>query len=74
MNAFLFGTISMGLMLVGFTRPSADIETEALYAAHDAEVARLMEAAPDQGLMGPMSITDPETGERIPVDVIAFND
>ena len=40
----------------------------------DLEFARLMEAAPDEGFIGETVITDSETGERIAVDTLAFND
>ncbi len=47
-------------------------ELEALYARHDAEVARLMAAAPDEELFGQLAMIDPSTGERVSIDLIAF--
>ena len=47
-------------------------QLEKLYAEHDAEVARLMAALPDDPLIGETSFTDPETGEDISIDLIAF--
>lgn len=47
-------------------------QLEKLYAQHDAEVALLMAAAPDQDLTGEASIVDPLTGEEASIDFIAF--
>lgn len=47
-------------------------ELEKLYAQHDAEVARLMAAAPDQPLVGEASVVDPLTGEEVSIDLVAF--
>lgn len=47
-------------------------ELEKLYARHDAEVARLMAAAPDDPLLAALEYVDPETGERTSIDLIAF--
>lgn len=47
-------------------------ELEKLYAEHDAEVARLMAAAPDEHLVGAAFMIDPTTGERVSIDLIAF--
>lgn len=50
----------------------AGMTLEDVYAEHDAEVARLMAAMPDDPLIGGMSYVDAETGEEIPIDLIAF--
>jgi hypothetical protein len=47
-------------------------QLEKLYAQHDAEVALLMAAAPDQDLAGEASLVDPLTGEEVSIDLIAF--
>ncbi len=47
-------------------------ELEQLYAKHDADVARLMAAAPDQRLAEAAFLLDPETGEAISIGLIAF--
>jgi len=47
-------------------------QLEKLYAQHDAEVARLMAAAPDDELFGETALIDPETGEEISIDLVAF--
>lgn len=47
-------------------------ELEKLYAQHDAEVARLMAAAPDEPLLAALAYVDPETGERTSIDLVAF--
>lgn len=47
-------------------------QLEALYAEHDAEVARLMAATPDEELVGEASLVDPLTGEEVSIDLVAF--
>jgi hypothetical protein len=47
-------------------------QLERLYAQHDAEVARLMAAAPDEDLVGEASLVDPLTGEEVSIDLVAF--
>ncbi len=47
-------------------------QLEKLYAQHDAEVAILMAAAPDDYLAGQGSLVDPLTGEEVSIDLIAF--
>ncbi len=62
------------------TAPPADLENDdsgdymkymtpaqldVLYAEHDAEVARLMAAAPDEELFGEAALVDPATGETV---------
>jgi len=74
MNAALFGALSLGLMLAAFTADSRACDLAAKAAADDAEVARLMAAAPDHGFMGPTVHADPETGEATHVDLLAFKD
>ena len=69
------------------TAPPADLENddsgdymkhmtpaqlEALYAEHDAEVARLMAAAPDESLFADAALIDPATGEKVPIDLVGF--
>lgn len=74
MNAALFGMLSLGLMLSAFSADSRQLDVALQAAADDAEVARLMEAAPDQGFMGATVHTDPATGEETQVDLLAFKD
>lgn len=50
----------------------AGMTLEEVYAEHDAEVARLMAAMPDDPLIGSTAYVDPETGEETSVDLIAF--
>lgn len=47
-------------------------QLEKLYAQHDAEVASLMAAMPDDPILGETSFTDPETGEEVSIDLVAF--
>ena len=47
-------------------------QLEKLYAEHDAEVATLMAAAPDEPLVGDASLVDPLTGEKVSIDLVAF--
>lgn len=47
-------------------------QLEKLYAEHDAEVGRLMAAAPDEPLVGDASLVDPLTGEKVSIDLVAF--
>jgi hypothetical protein len=54
--------------------PATRADLAAIHAEHDAEVARLMEAAPDVGFAGDIVITDPETGEQTEAQVLAFED
>lgn len=70
MNSILFGAITLGLISVAMTRDPQEVAA----LADDMEVARLMEQAPDEGSFTPTTITDPETGEQIVVDVLAFRD
>lgn len=79
--------LAAGAAPVAIITPPADLENddsgdymkgmspaqlEKLYAQHDAEVARLMAEAPDEHMFGDVSLIDPETGEQISIDVIAF--
>jgi len=50
----------------------AGMTLEEVYAEHDAEVARLMSAMPDDPLIGSTAYIDSETGEETSVDLIAF--
>lgn len=47
-------------------------QLEKLYAEHDAEVGRLMAAAPDEPLVEDASLVDPLTGEKVSIDLVAF--
>ena len=47
---------------------------EARYAADDAEVARLMEEAPDTGEFANLTFADSETGDETKVSLLAFNE
>lgn len=72
MYAMLFGALGLGFM-VNVATPQ-ELADAARYAADDAEVARLMEAAPDEGFVDEIVITDPETGERTVAHVIGYNE
>jgi hypothetical protein len=76
MNTILLGAASLGALLVSLTRSPDQLVlgNEARFAADDAEVARLMEEAPDMGEFGFVVITDPETGEESEATVLAFRD
>jgi hypothetical protein len=50
----------------------AGMTLEEVYAEHDAEVARLMAAMPDDSLLGATAYVDEETGEETSIDLIAF--
>lgn len=50
----------------------AGMTLEEVYAQHDAEVARLMAAMPDEPLIGQTSYVDAATGEETPIDLIGF--
>lgn len=73
MNALLLGAASLGALLAMFTTDPNTI-SEAQARADDAEVARLMEAAPDEGSVDLTTHVDPVTGETTEVSVIAFRD
>lgn len=47
-------------------------QLERLYAQHDAEIARLMAAAPAEDMVGQASSVDPLTGQSVSLDLIAF--
>jgi hypothetical protein len=71
MNATLLGAASLGALITLFTHEPAN--TDAVKAAaDDAEVARLMEATPDEGTMQDVTIIDPKTGEKTTAKVLAF--
>ena len=76
MNAFLLAAVSLGALLVTATRAPDQLVlgNEAQYAADDAEVARLMEQAPDTGEFADLVLSDAETGAKTEVTVIAFRD
>ncbi len=71
MNAMLLGAASLGALIVYFTHDPSNIDA-AKAAADDAEVARLMEAAPDEGSMQDVRIVDPKTGEATLVQTLSF--
>ena len=71
MNAILLGAASLGALVVCFTYDPAHIDA-ARAAADDAEVVRLMEAAPDEGSMQDVTIIDPKTGEATTVQALSF--
>lgn len=71
MNTLLLGAASLGALIVCFTHDPANTDA-AKAAADDAEVARLMEAAPDQGSMGNLTLVDPKTGETTTVQTLSF--
>ncbi len=72
MNALLLGAASLGALVVFFTHePKPDVDA-AKAAADDAEVARLMEAAPDEGSMQDVTLVDPRTGETTTVQTLSF--
>lgn len=73
MNAILLGAASLGALITMFTHDPANI-SPAQAAADDAEVARLMEAAPDAGSLEPIMLVDPRTGETAKVSIIAFRE
>lgn len=76
MNAFLLGVAILGALLVTLTRSPDQLVlgNEARYAADDAEVARLMEEAPDMGEFRDVVIVDAATSETTKARVVAFRD
>lgn len=76
MNAFLLAAASLGALLVTATRAPEQLVlgNEASYAADDAEVARLMEQAPNSGEFAEIVFADSETGAVTKVSMIAFKD
>ncbi|MEY4782486.1 MAG: hypothetical protein RIR41_421 [Pseudomonadota bacterium] len=76
MNAFLLAAVSLGAILVTATRAPEQLVlgNEHRYAADDAEVARLMEEAPDAGGLAEIVFANPETGADTKVSMIAFRD
>jgi hypothetical protein len=77
MNAILLGAASLGALIVAVTRDPSQLQVASMHAreaADDAEVARLMAEAPDEGSVGTMTWVDPKTGEKAEVDVLAFKD
>lgn len=73
MNAILLGAASVGAFLAIFTHDPGSVSAVQA-AADDAEVARLMQAAPDVGSLQPIMLVDPKTGETAQVSVIAFRE
>ena len=76
MNAFLLAAVSLGAILVTATRAPEHLVlgNEHRYAADDAEVAHLMEEAPDAGGLAEIVFANPETGADTKVSMIAFRD
>jgi hypothetical protein len=76
MNAFLLGLAILGALLVTLTRSPDQLVlgNEARDAADDAEVARLMDEAPDKGEFGVVAIVDAATREITRAQVLAFRD
>ena len=76
MNAFLLGLAILGAILVTLTRSPDQLVlgNEARDAADDAEVARLMDEAPDKGEFGVVAIVDAATREITKAQVLAFRD
>jgi hypothetical protein len=76
MNAFLLGLAILGALLVTLTRSPDQLVlgNEARDAADDAEVARLMDEAPDKGEFGVVAIVDAATREITKAQVLAFRD
>ena len=76
MNAFLLGLAILGALLVTLTRSPYQLVlgNEARDAADDAEVARLMDKAPDKGEFGVVAIVDAATREITKAQVLAFRD
>jgi hypothetical protein len=72
MNAILLGAASLGALAVYFTHGPAVSDAKA--RADDAEVARLMEAAPDVGSLEQVTIVEPRTGKETKATVLAFKD
>ena len=74
MNAFLLGLAILGALLVTLTRSPDQLVlgNEARDAADDAEVARLMDEAPDKGEFGVVAIVDAATREITKAQVLAF--
>ena len=73
MNAILLGAASLGALAVLFTS-GPDGVSPAQAMADDAEVARLMEAAPDEGSFEQTSFVDLETGKVTKATVLAYKD
>jgi hypothetical protein len=73
MNALLLGAASFGALIAMFTSDPNNI-SQAQARADDAEVARLMEAAPDEGSVGQTAYVDLVSGEKTEATVIAFRD
>jgi hypothetical protein len=76
MNAFLLGVAILGALLVTLTRSPDQLVlgNEARDAADDAEVARLMDEAPDKGEFSIVAIVDATTREITKARVLAFRD
>ena len=72
MNAFLLAAASLGAMFVSLTRTPDQLVDPA--AADDAEVARLMAAAPDVGEQTVLVIFDPRTGAATEVKIFGFSE
>lgn len=76
MNALLLAAASLGALLVTATRAPEQLVlgNEHRYAADDAEVARLMKEAPDEGGLAEILLANPATGADTKVSMTAFTD
>lgn len=76
MNTFLLAAVSLGALFVSATRSPHHLVlgNEARFATDDAEVARLMEVAPDTGEFVYIVMTDAQTGAKTKVKVVSFRD
>jgi len=64
MNALLLCVASLGALLAIVTS-NTSIISDAQARADDAEVARLMEDAPDEGSVDLKALVDPVTGKKL---------
>jgi len=76
MNTFLLAAVSLSALFVSATRSPHQLVlgNEARFATDDAEVARLMEDAPDAGEFVYIVMTDAQTGAKAKVKVVSFRD
>jgi hypothetical protein len=76
MNTFLLAAVSLSALFVSATRSPHQLVlgNEARFATDDAEVARLMEEAPDTGEFVYLVMTDDQTGAKTKVKVVSFRD
>lgn len=76
MNTFLLAAVSLSALFVSATRSPHQLVlgNEARFATDDAEVARLMEEAPDTGEFVYLVMTDDQTGAKTKVKGVSFRD